>query len=92
MDDIDFIEQDIIKVKKSAHTRKVEGKKIRVRSSVEKARDDYKLAKREHKNRIKAIKAQARLNARIARNNVKAHRNMIATAKTTYKAIKLAGK
>ncbi|HWT40486.1 MAG TPA: hypothetical protein VN081_04460 [Dongiaceae bacterium] len=91
----DILDQLIIETEdemtkaKAGHTRKVQGKKIRVRSSVEVAKDNYKLAKRTHKAEIKKLKAQMRLDIKIARNNIKAHRNLIASAKTTYKAIKL---
>lgn len=76
----------------NAHSRKVGKKQIKVRSSVEKARDDYKAAKRHHKDEIKRLKRQIKLARKVAANNVKAHRNMIATAKTTYKSIKLANR
>ncbi len=88
---IDETETELIKAK-SGHKRSIGTRKIKVRSSTEVAKDNYKQAKRVHKLEIKRIKAKMRLDRKIAKNNIKAHRNIIATAKTTYKAIKLAGK
>lgn len=77
LDDIDLIE-DEIKATKSAHTRKgATARKIKVRSSVEVARDNYKAAKRVHKAQIKKL-----------RQNIKTHKLMIRQAKTAYKIIK----
>lgn len=79
MDDIDFIEDEINAEKtRKAHTRKVGKQKIVVRSSVEKAKDDYKEAKRIHKDKIRGLK-----------RNIKTHKLMIKQAKNTYKIIKL---
>lgn len=77
-----------------SHIRRVAptSKKIKVRSSVEKACDDYKVAKSAHKLQIKIIKKAIKLAKKVAKNDIKAHRNMIATAKTTRNAIKLASK
>ena len=89
--DIDLIQDEIASITtKAHHERTIGNKKIKIRSSVELARDNYKLAKRTHKAEIKKLKAKMRLERKIARNNIKAHRNLIATARTSYKAIKLA--
>ena len=82
--------EDEVAKAKAGHTRKVGKKQIKIRSSVEVARDNYKQARKTHRAEIKALKAKMRLERRIARNNIKAHRNLIASAKTSYKAIKLA--
>jgi multidrug resistance efflux pump len=81
MDDIDFISDEIATIK-SGHNRKgatPRAKKIRVRGSVEVARDNYRAAKRIHKAQI-----------RQARANIKSHKLMIKQAKTAYKLVKLA--
>lgn len=77
MDDIDQI-TDQINVIKSNHTRKVGKRKtIKVRGTVEVARDNFKAAKRVHKAQIKKL-----------RQNIKTHKLMIRQAKTAYKIIK----
>ena len=90
--ELDLLMDDVATLTKPAQKRDGGKKTIRVRSSVEKARDDYRAAKKLHKAEIKRLKAQMRLQRKIAKNNIKAHRNMIATAKTSYKAIKFADK
>lgn len=52
-DDIDFIQDDIHKIQK-AHARKIEGKKkpVKVRSTLQKARDDYHEARKIHNRAI----------------------------------------
>ena len=80
-DDIDqlFIESTNIK---REHARKgaiPKAKKIRVRGSVEVAKDNYKNAKRIHKTQIKQLK-----------NSIKSHKLLIRQAKTSYKLVKLA--
>lgn len=83
MDEIDFISDEISTLKRE-HTRKgatPKAKKIKVRGSVEVARDNYRNAKRIHKAQIKSLKA-----------NIKSHKLMIKQAKMAYKLIKLADK
>lgn len=77
-DDIDFIEDDIKQIKKS-HTRKVEGKKIRVRGGFEVARDNYRAAKRLQKANIKQSK-----------RDIKSYKLLKKQAKNAYKLVKLA--
>lgn len=78
-DDIDFITDDINRTLKASHTRNTQtGKRIKVRSSVEVAKDDYKRAKKLHKANIKKLK-----------QNIKSHRLMIKQARNTYRLIKL---
>lgn len=83
MDQIDLIEDEINAIKtKPAHSRKVsKSKKIRVRGSVEVAKDNYKAAKRIHKAQIKKLRA-----------NIKSHKLMIKQARTGYRLVKLADK
>ena len=81
-DDIDNLFIEAQQVKKS-HDRKVatptgQAKKIRVRGSVEVARDNYRAAKRMHKTQIKQLKRA-----------IKAHRLQIRQAKNSYKLIKI---
>ncbi len=81
MDDIDqlYIES---KQLKSEHVRKgatPKSKKIKVRGSVEVARDNYRNAKRLHRQQIRQLRA-----------NIASHKLMIKQAKTTYKLVKLA--
>lgn len=81
MDDIDFIEDEINAAKTTkAHTRKVATKtrRIKVRSSVEVARDEFKRAKRVHRAEVKK-----------ARRVIKQHHLLIKQARGTYKLIKL---
>lgn len=83
MDDIDFITDEITKEKqtKKAHSRKTETKRIKVRSSVEVAKDNFKQAKRLHRSQIKSL-----------RRNIKTHKLMIRQARNTYRLIKLSNK
>ena len=79
LDDIDLITDDINRTLKASHTRSSStGRRIKVRSSVEVARDDYKRAKKLHKANIKKLK-----------QNIKSHRLMIKQARNTYRLIKL---
>lgn len=67
---------------KREHTRKgvtPKAKKIKVRGSVEVARDNYRNAKRIHKAQIKQLRA-----------SIKSHKLMIKQAKMSYKLVKLA--
>ena len=83
MDDIDtlFIEAKTIKATKPAHLRQLGKKTIRVKSSIEKAKDDFK--------RAKHIQRQ---NVLSAKNNIKSYRLLIKQARNTYKLVKLANK
>ena len=78
LDDIDFITDEINSIKRSSHKRDVQGKKIKVRSSLEVAQDDYKKAKQTHLKEIKRLKSQ-----------IKQHKLMMKQAKNTLKIIKL---
>ena len=80
MDDIDqlYIESNQIK---REHTRKgatPKAKRIKVRGSVEVARDNYRNAKRTHKAQIKQLK-----------NSIKSHKLLIEQAHTSYKLVKV---
>jgi len=78
LDEIDFIEDEINKVKK-AHTRKLSSNKTtKVRSSRDIAKDDFKQAKALHKAHIQR-----------AKQNIKTHKLMIKQARNTYKLFKL---
>lgn len=90
-DDINFIMEDIVKTRKS-HQRKVGNAKVAVRSTVEIALDDYKEAKDLHEAEIKKLKAEDKLRHLIIKNDIKAHRNLIKSAQTSYIAVKLAEK
>lgn len=79
LDDIDqlFIESSTIK---REHTRKgatPKTKKIRVRGSVELARDNYRNSKRIHRAQIKQL-----------RRNIVSHKLLIDQARTSYKLVK----
>ena len=66
---------------KSEHTRKgstPKAKKIKVRGSVEVARDNYRASKKMHKAQIRQLK-----------RSIKAHKLEIRQAKGNYKLIKL---
>jgi hypothetical protein len=81
MDDIDYITDDIQAIKKqnkAGHTRKAETKRIKVRSSVEVARDNYRASKRLHRKAIKGLK-----------NTIRIHKLQIRQAKDAYKLVKL---
>lgn len=81
MDDIDFItdEMNTIKQIKKGHDRNTKTvTKIRVRGSVEVARDNYRASKKMHKAQIRQLK-----------RSIKAHRLQIRQAKGNYKLIKL---
>lgn len=82
IDDIDLIEDEINATKnKTAHTRKgatPKAKRIKVRSSVEVAKDEFKRAKRVHRAEIKR-----------AKRVIKQHRLLIKQARGAYKLIKL---
>lgn len=78
MDDIDFITDDINRTVKAHSRTTTNGKRIKVRSSVEVAKDDYKRAKALHKANIKKLK-----------QNIKTYKLMIKQARNTYKLIKL---
>lgn len=81
MDDIDELYMDIEKDKATtvkAHTRKLGTKKIKVRSSLEVAKDNFKSAKRIHKAQIKSLK-----------RNIATHKLMIKQARNTWRLVKL---
>lgn len=80
IDDIDFITDDIQSIKelKKAHTRTVSKKTIKIRSSVDKAKSDYKTAKQLHRNNIKSL-----------HRNIRTHKLMIKQARNTYRLVKL---
>lgn len=78
MDDIDNIYLETTKIKKGHKRTMANTKKIKVRSTVEKARGDYKKAKQVHKDDIKGL-----------RRNIRSHRLMIRQAKTLYRIVKL---
>lgn len=80
LDDIDLIHDEITAIKK-AHNRKTTKTVIRVRSSVEKAHDDYKAAKRLQRDNIAT-----------ARRNIASYKLLIKQAHTSYKLVKLANK
>ena len=78
-DDIDFIADGIQKETHKAHTRKTGTvKKIKVRGSVEVARDDFRKSKKLHRQAIKNLKRQ-----------IKAHKLMIKQARGAYRLVKL---
>ena len=78
MDDIDNIYLETTKIKKGHKRIMANTKKIKVRSSVEVAKDNYKKAKQVHKDDIKGL-----------RRNIRSHRLMIRQARNTYKIVKL---
>jgi hypothetical protein len=81
MDDIDYITDDIEAIKKqnkAGHTRKTEAKRIKVRSSVEVARDNYRASKRLHRKAIRQLK-----------RSIKTHKLQIRQARNTFKLVKL---
>lgn len=84
MDDTDidnlYIEATAEKTKQE-HKRKVGKNKIKVRSSVQVARDDFHNAKRLQK-----------LNIKQAKRNIKSYKMLIKQARNTYKLVKLANK
>jgi len=94
MDEIDFIEQDIHKIKK-AHTRKVEGKSkpIKVRSTAQKAHDDYKQARKIHNRAIwrsyVAYRSAVWQAWRTHRNTRKQHLLLKHQAHNVYKLVKI---
>lgn len=82
MDDIDKIHMDFIAEQNKttkAHTRKASKRKtIKVRSSVEVARSEYKRSKKQHKEAIKALK-----------RDIKKHKLLIKQSRATYKLVRL---
>jgi hypothetical protein len=76
----DFIDEEIAKPKK-AHTRQTATKRIKIRSGVEVARDDYKRRKQQARKEIKRL-----------RRMIKLQHMHIKQAKATYKIIKLSSK
>lgn len=76
-----YLESEAIKATRTAHTRTSKTTKIKVRSSLEKARDDYKRAKRLQRDNI-----------RRARQQIKSYKLLKKQARTTYRIIKLAQK
>ena len=84
IDDIDYIEDDInaIKQNKAAHERNTKTvKHIRVRGSVEVARDQYRATKKMRKAQIKQLKC-----------GIRVQKLLIKQAKGNYKLIKLSEK
>ena len=83
LDDIDFITDEIndIKQNKSSHKRQTAKKQIKVRSSVEVAKDERNRIRQLHKDAIKRLKLQ-----------ISIHKLQIKQAKTNYKLIKLNSK
>jgi len=82
-DDIDQLYIEASNVKRE-HTRKgaqPQSKRIKVRGSVEIAKDNFKNAKRIQRANIKR-----------ARQNIKSYKLLIQQAKTSYKLIKLSSK
>jgi len=78
IDDIDNLYIEASNVKRN-HTRKTKtAKRIKVRGSVEVARDNYRAAKRLQRANIKR-----------AKQNIKSYKLLIVQAKTSYKLIKL---
>lgn len=80
MDEIDTLYEEALTVK-SGHKRKTGKKVIKVRSSVDKARDDFKKAKASHKAEIAKLKA-----------GIKSHKLLIRQAKNQLKLVRLAEK
>ena len=80
LDDIDMIYDEALAVKapKKAHKRSTGSKHIKVRSSLEVAKDEYKSARNVHKAQIKR-----------AKRAIKQHKLMIKQARGTYKLIRL---
>ena len=78
---MDFIETPLPTKKAQKRGGSLTKKATKVRSSVDKAKDDYKLAKAGHKAEIKKL-----------RDQIKTHKLLIKQAKTTYKLVKLANK
>ena len=78
LDEIDLITDEITALTKPAHSRKVGKKTIKVRSSVEVAKDNYKAAKRLQRANIKR-----------ARQNVRSYKLLIKQARNTFKLVKL---
>lgn len=76
---MEFIETP--RPKKIAHERNMVTKKTQVRSSVEKAKDDYKTTRQAHKNEIAKL-----------RNQIKMHKLLMKQAKNSYKLVKLTNK
>ena len=80
MDDIETLYEEALTVK-NGHKRKTAKKTIKVRSSVEKAADDFKKAKATHKAEIAKLKT-----------SIKSHKLLIKQAKNQLKLVKLAEK
>ena len=80
LDDIDFIQDDIEAIKKSkvAHKRQTATKKIRVRSGIEVALDNYRASRKLHRQAIKGL-----------RRSIKTHKLMIKQARNNYRLVKL---
>jgi len=84
IDDIDFIEDEIIRAKnqKPSHKRKLpSGKKITVKSSLDVAKDQFKQAKRIQNANIAS-----------AKRNIKSYKLLKKQARNTWKLAKLASK
>ena len=78
MDDIDFITDEVEQIKRGHKRNTKTVKHIKVRGSVEVARDNYRAAKRLHREAIRGLK-----------RSIQAHKLMIGQAKTAYKLVKL---
>lgn len=80
LDDIDQLYDEAIQVKspRKAHRRTSGPKQIKVRGSIDIARDAYKKAKKVHRAEISRLKA-----------NIRSHKLLIKQARTTFGLIKL---
>lgn len=82
LDDINIIYEDAEVEKKKrlkrAHTKNVASKTIKVRSSVQEAKDDYKAAKKLHKASIA-----------LEKRKIKSYKILIQQARNSYRLIKL---
>lgn len=93
LDEIDFIEDDIHKIQKKAHVRKIEKRKIKVRSTIQIARDTYHEARSEHNKAIwtawLSYRGQIWRAWRAYRNTRKQHKILKHQAKNIYRLAKL---
>lgn len=107
-DDIDTLFEEITEIKqpKKAHMRTVKGKKIKVRSGVQLARDEYKKARKHHREAIHAERGKIwesykrvvkmlvkeHQTRSKARKAIKTHAILSKQAKAVYTLTKLEGK
>lgn len=82
-EELDFLLEhpETIKQPKKAHKRTIEGRSIKVKSSLDVARDTYKRVKKQHKAEIARN-----------RNSIAKHRQLIKQARGVYKLAKLEAK